>query len=137
MDDDIWITQFGPGPLVACAIHDGSALRDEVRPLLRVAAGERRYEEDPYTRFFAEIAPTHVIGTRSRFEVDLNRPREAAVYLRPEDAWGLNVWHEPPAAGVIARSLGEYDAFYLRCRQLLERKVAQNRRVVVFDFHSY
>ena len=29
---------------------------------------------------------------RSRFEVDLNRPREEAVYRVPEDCWGLDVW---------------------------------------------
>jgi N-formylglutamate amidohydrolase len=112
-------------------------VRNELRPLLQVTDRERRYEEDPYTRLFATTAATQVVVLRSRFEVDLNRPREAAIYLRPKDAWGLDVWREPPSAEVIARSLAEYDTFYAYWQNLLERNLAQNPRVVVFDFHSY
>jgi hypothetical protein len=37
------------------------------------------------------VAPTHIIVTRSRFEVDLNRPRDKAVYRCAADAWNLDV----------------------------------------------
>lgn len=43
--------------------------------------------------------------------LDLNRPREEAVYRTPEDCWGLHVWDSPPPDGIAARSLSEYDAF--------------------------
>ena len=36
--------------------------------------------------------PITVSVTRSRFEADLNRPRDRAVYLTPADAWGHQVW---------------------------------------------
>jgi N-formylglutamate amidohydrolase len=123
--------------LVACAIHDGHEVRPEVAALLRLDADQRRYEEDPFTGEWTSIAPTRIIGRQSRFEVDLNRPREKAVYLRREDAWGLEVWRAPPSADVVARSLAAYDDFYAHWRRLLERLVARHKRVVVFDLHSY
>jgi cardiolipin synthase A/B len=46
---------------------------------------------DPFTAQLARVAPTRLIALRSRFEVDLNRPRERAVYRGPADAWGLEV----------------------------------------------
>jgi N-formylglutamate amidohydrolase len=133
----IWRMEFGEGPLVASAIHDGHAVRPEVAALVKLTDAERLYEEDPYTGGWTTIAPTRVVGLRSRFEVDLNRPRQSAVYLRPEDAWGLDVWQSPPSADLIARSLAEYDAFYAELRFLLERLVKMHGRVVVFDLHSY
>jgi N-formylglutamate amidohydrolase len=133
----IWKTEFGDGPLVACAIHDGHATRPEVTKLFRLDAAARRYEEDPYTAAWTAIAPTRIIALRSRFEVDLNRPREKAVYLAAADAWGLDVWESPPPEAVVNRSLAAYDDFYAHLRLLLERLVARHRHVVVFDLHSY
>src|SRR5919106_606587 len=102
----------GDGPVVAVAVHDGHDVRPEVAVLLALDESQRLREEDPHTGEWTRIAPTRVIATRSRFEVDLNRPRDKAVYLRPEDAWGLQVWKEAPSAAMLARSLAEYDAFY-------------------------
>ena len=137
MTSPIWQAVYGEGPLVASAIHDGHEVRPEVAALLRLNAPQRRYEEDPFTGEWTSIAPTRIIGLRSRFEVDLNRPRETAVYRRPEDAWGLDVWKLPPSADVVARSLAEYDEFYAHWKRLLERMVGRHGRVVVFDLHSY
>jgi N-formylglutamate deformylase len=137
MCSPVWQTELGEGPLVACAIHDGHDVRPEVAALLKIGDAERRYEEDPHTGGWTSIAPTRVVGLRSRFEVDLNRPRETAIYLRPEDAWGLDVWREAPPSELIARSQAEYGDFYAYWRSVLERLLAQNRRVVVFDLHSY
>ena len=133
----IWRTEFGVGPLVASAIHHGHAVRPEVAALLKLTETERLYEEDPFTGGWATIAPTRVVGMHSRFEVDLNRPRGAAVYVRPEDAWGLEVWQSVPPAELIARSLAQYDAFYAEFRELLQRLIDAHGRVVVFDLHSY
>jgi N-formylglutamate deformylase len=137
MCSPVWETELGEGPLVACAIHDGHDVRPDVAELLRLGDAERRYEEDPHTGDWTTIAATRVIGLRSRFELDLNRPRETAIYLRPDDAWGLDVWRSPPPPELVERSLAEYDEFYGAWRSLVERKLAQNRRVVVFDLHSY
>jgi N-formylglutamate amidohydrolase len=133
----IWKTEFGDGPLVACAVHDGHEVRPDVAECLRLSDAERLYEEDPYTAAWTFIAPTRIVARRSRFELDLNRPREKAVYIVPADAWGLDVWRCTPKRQVIERSLAAYDDFFVHLRLLLERLVARHGRVVVFDLHSY
>jgi N-formylglutamate deformylase len=137
MSTTIWQTEFGDGPLVACATHDGHLVRPEVASCLTLDEGGRRYEEDPHTAAWTTIAPTRIVARRSRFEVDLNRPRDKAVYLTPADAWGLDVWNCALPAELVDRSLAAYDDFYAHLRLLLERLVARHRRVVVFDLHSY
>ncbi|MEX2309996.1 MAG: N-formylglutamate amidohydrolase [Pirellulales bacterium] len=137
MDSTVWQTEFGEGPLVACAAHDGHEIRREVAACLQLDDAQRRYEEDPYTGAWTQIAPTRIVARRSRFELDLNRPREKAVYLVPADAWGLDVWKCPPSEQVVKRSLTLYDGFYAHLRLLLDRLVARHGRVVVFDLHSY
>lgn len=132
-----WQTEFGDGPLVACALHDGHAVRADVSACFRLDEARRRYEEDPHTADWTFFAPTRIVGRRSRFELDLNRPRDKAVYLRPEDAWGLDVWRICPTPEMIAQSLRLYDDFYAHLQLLLERLVARHGRVVVFDLHSY
>ena len=102
-----------------------------------VSEADRLREEDPYTGEWTSIAPTRIVGLRSRFEVDLNRARQKAVYLRPADAWGLEVWKSPPPQEVIDRSLAAYDAFYQRMAAILDELTRRFDRVVVFDLHSY
>jgi N-formylglutamate deformylase len=134
---DPFVVTSGPGPLIATAIHDGHALRDELASLVALDEVSRRREEDPHTARIARVVPTHLIATRSRFEVDLNRPRDAAVYATPEDAWGLDVWRAPLDADVIERSLGLYDAFYARLSSLIAAKIAEHGTVAILDVHSY
>lgn len=131
------VIQVGPGPIIASAIHDGSAIRDDVQVLMALSAEDRRREEDPFTGVWTGVVPTTLVGLRSRFEVDLNRPRDQAIYLRPEQAWGLEVWKQAPPADLIARSLAAYDSFYDRVEELLDEKAKQHGRFVVFDLHSY
>ena len=137
MQYPIWQAEFGDSRLIASALHHGSALRPEVAALMRLDAAARGNEEDPYTGDWTTIAPTRIVGLRSRFEVDLNRPRELAVYLRPDDCWQLQVWKSPPPEDVVARSLAAYDDFYDYVRWLLERLIARHGSVVILDLHSY
>ncbi|MGV3485696.1 MAG: N-formylglutamate amidohydrolase, partial [Planctomycetaceae bacterium] len=131
------ITRLGAGPIVATAIHDGHSLRPDVAELIALDEAQRLREEDPYTGLFVRVADTQVIGLRSRFEVDFNRSRDQAIYLQPQDAWGLDVWRTPPCQQLIARSLQEYDEFYAAVERLLGELLKQHGRLVVFDIHSY
>jgi N-formylglutamate deformylase len=133
----IWQTEFGDGALVACAIHDGHDVRPEVAGCLRLDSAQRLYEEDPFTGGWTSIAPTRIVVRRSRFEVDLNRPRDKAVYITPADAWGLDIWQCSPASEMVAESLRMYDDFYAYLQTVLEKLVSRHRKVVVFDLHSY
>lgn len=133
----MWKVNKGNGPLVTTAIHNGHQLRQEVADLVALSENERLREEDPFTGEWTTIGDSQIIAFRSRFEVDLNRPREKAVYLKPEDAWGLNVWKSSPSPEIVARSLAEYDAFYREAHQIFSELEQQFGRFVVFDLHSY
>ncbi len=137
MGDTIYWIEKGSGPLVATAIHDGHEVRPEVLELMSISEAGRLREEDPYTADWTAVAPTRVAGTRSRFEVDLNRPRESAVYRTPPDAWGLEVWKDGIPEAAVARSLEEYDGFYKALEQLYSEMAKSYGRFVVFDLHTY
>ena len=131
------IFRRGRSPIVAAAIHDGHDTRPSVQKRLAIDETQRLREEDPYTAEWTQIAKTQVIGLRSRFEVDLNRPREEAIYRTPAEAWGSDVWVDAPAEQLIAASLREYDEFYAAVEALLNELVDEHGRVVVYDLHTY
>jgi N-formylglutamate deformylase len=121
----------GPQRVVMTAIHAGHDLRPEVADLVLVDEATRLREEDPFTDRLA-VAGTRVTVHRSRFEVDLNRPVEEAVYRDPEDAWGLSVWRRPLPPPVVERSRALYEEFYAVLADRLDRLAAR-----VLDVHSY
>ena len=59
---------------------------------MALSDADRLREEDPFTGEAVRGVPQHVIAHRSRFEFDLNRDSENAVYRTPEQSWGLEVW---------------------------------------------
>jgi len=127
----------GGGPIVACAVHAGSEVRRDVLALMALRRRQRFVEEDPYTDQLAEPAATKVVVHRSRFEVDMNRSRDRAVYRSPGDAWGLTVWRAPLPGPVRERSLRLHDRFYADLAGVLRRAGAGGRSFVVLDLHSY
>src|SRR6266511_6356999 len=98
-----WTVVDGGGPIGACAIHAGSQVRAEALRHMAIRRRQRFVEEDPYTDQLTAVADTSVVVHRSRFEVDMNRARERAVYRTPGDAWGLSVWRGPLPAAVRQR----------------------------------
>ncbi len=124
-------------PLLAAAIHDGNLLREDVAERIALDEMVRLREEDPFTGRWTVVAPTRVIGVASRFQVDLNRPRDKAVYRTPDDAWGLQVWDEELPEAVVAASLREYDEFYAAMHVLLGAMTERFGRFVVYDLHTY
>jgi len=135
--NDFLTMKRGPGPIIAVANHHGCKLRPEVARIMALDADSRLREEDPFTGDWAKMVPTSLVAEYSRFQVDLNRPRESAVYLTPEDAWGLQVWTQSPPADLIKRSLAEYDAYYNALEGLCREKQEKYGAFVVLDLHSY
>lgn len=134
---DLFQIVAGEGPIVAAAIHNGHAIRPAIAELCALSDDERLREEDPFTDVLAEVAPTRLVGCRSRFEVDLNRPPEKAVYREPCDAWGLCVWRSPLAQEVVDESIANYNLFYATATAMIRGLVETHGRVVVLDIHSY
>lgn len=125
------------GPVVATSVHAGHELRPDIAAAMVLDETERFREEDPHTDRIAAVVPDRVVTTRSRFEADLNRPRREAVYRRPEDCWGLEVWRD----GVLSDELFEgsletYDAFYDALAPRLDA-LAERGPFVLLDVHSY
>jgi N-formylglutamate deformylase len=126
-----------PDLVIATAIHDGHDLRPDLAGLVNVDDATRLREEDPHTGTIAKRFTSSVVVHRSRFEVDLNREREEAVYRGPDDAWGLDLWRRPPTEEVVSESLMLYDRFYSDLASALDRLVAERGGFVLYDIHSY
>lgn len=137
VSDRWWTVRRGAGPIVATAIHDGHDLRPEVAALMKLPDPDRLREEDPFTGQATLDVPTHVIAHRSRFEFDLNRAPQEAIYLTADQSWGLELWKERPPQACIERSLAIHAAYYAMLRQLLDSVAAEHGRFIVIDVHSY
>lgn len=127
----------GNSPLVITAIHDGHKVRNELKGLFSLNEAARLREEDPFTGIWAGFSDNRIIVHHSRFEVDINRPREKSVYQIPEDAWGLKVWKVKLSPEILKKSLQIYDDFYLAAARYFDELFTQKREIVVYDIHSY
>lgn len=127
----------GPGPIVATAIHDGHDLRPAVAKAMALSDADRLREEDPFTGQAVEGVPTHIVVHRSRFEFDLNRGPEDAVYSTPEQSWGLQVWKSEPDDRLVDESLQLHAAYYRMLGQVLDDVAATHGGFVLIDVHSY
>lgn len=132
-----WDIVAADGPVIATAIHDGHAIRESLQPYLAIDATARRREEDPMTGFLTEAGDIRIRVRRSRFEADLNRPREKAVPRVPEDTWGLQVWRGELPQVEVERSLAYYDRFYDMIGTLIEAQLARWGNLLLVDIHSY
>ena len=135
--DGLWRSVVSGGNLIATAIHDGHEVRPDVAELLSLSESDRLREEDPFTGPWTAVGQTRIVARRSRFEVDLNRPREKAVYRTPADAWGLHVWRNEPGERLVSASLAEYDAFYGYVHGILTDASNRHQRFIVLDLHTY
>ncbi|MGH8949035.1 MAG: N-formylglutamate amidohydrolase [Acidimicrobiia bacterium] len=126
-----------PDVLFAAAVHDGHDLRPEIAANTALDEDTRRREEDPHTGSIAAGFPNSVVVHRSRFEVDLNRERDEAVYRVPDDAWGLELWQRSLSEEQVSASLVLYDRFYLDLAASLDRLVGDHGGFVLYDIHSY
>ena len=137
MEADLWSVHRAASPLIGTAIHNGHAVRPELASLMALDETGRLREEDPFTEFTIRDVPNRIVFHRSRFEIDLNRDRAGAVYLRPEQAWGLNVWRAMPGDDLIQRSLAVHDSYYAMLAHLLSDIEAEFGTFVLLDMHSY
>ena len=124
-------------PVVATAIHNGHELRNEISEAIALGEATRLREEDAHTSDFISGFENRVIVHRSRFEVDINRPRVEAVYETPDDAWGLQLWKSKLSPAVVRRSRELHDEFYAQLRDTLDSLTEAHGGFVLYDVHSY
>ena len=119
---------------VCGAVHDGHHFRRELWDNCLHSGYDRWYEEDPETKHMVISHPILIAGADSRFEYDLNRPPEEAVF---ETAWGKQLWREPLSEGMKAKSLAKHQQFYKVVEALIRKIETKFGICVVYDMHSY
>ncbi|MFP7721702.1 N-formylglutamate amidohydrolase [Lysobacter sp. A3-1-A15] len=132
-----WELTLGEGPVIAAAVHDGHSMRRSLQPYLAIDAATRRRDEDPLTGLLTTVGDVQLRVRASRFEADLNRPRELAISADPANTWGIRVWDEGLPDSEIDRSLAYHDRFYTMVRRLMDAAIARHGQVLVLDIHSY
>ncbi|WP_298896216.1 N-formylglutamate amidohydrolase [uncultured Psychroserpens sp.] len=119
----------------ACgAVHDGHQFRKELWENCIHTGYERWYEEDPETKNMVKSHPIVIAGCDSRFEYDLNRAPEDAVF---DTAWGKQLWHEPLSEEKKQKSLQKHENFYKVVHALITKLEAKFGVAIVYDMHSY
>jgi hypothetical protein len=119
----------------ACAaVHDGHQFRKELWDNCIHTEYERWYEEDPETKNMVISHPIVLAGCDSRFEYDLNRDPENAVF---ETAWGKALWRGPLSEESNKKSLEKHANFYKVTHALILKLEEKFGVVVVYDIHSY
>lgn len=119
---------------VCAAVHDGHHFRKELWDNCLHSAYERWYEDDPATKAMIDSQPIVIAGCDSRFEYDLNRAPEVAIY---EDAWGKELWKKPLTEEAKLKSLAKHNSFYTVVRALLLKLESLHDQCIVYDLHSY
>jgi hypothetical protein len=121
-------------PFACAAIHDGHQFRKELWGQCLHTAYERWYEEDPATKSMIQSQPIVIAGLDSRFEYDLNRSPETAIY---SDAWGKQLWKSQLSDELREKSLKKHANFYKITKALIAKLETKFGVCVVYDMHSY
>ncbi len=121
-------------PYVCAALHDGHQFRKELWNNCLHTAYERWYEEDPCTKQMIGSHPIVIAGLDSRFEYDLNRSPETAIY---DDAWGKKLWKSPLSERLKEKSLLKHKNFYKTVHTLIQKIEDKFGICIVYDMHSY
>lgn len=121
-------------PYLCGAVHDGHQFRKSLWDNCTHSEYERWYEEDPCTKAMVDSHPVVIAGCDSRFEYDLNREPERAVY---EDAWGKALWKTPLPTEEKEESLSKHSDFYRVVHALVSELESIHGKLIVFDMHSY
>lgn len=119
----------------ACAaVHNGHQFRKELWDNCLHTEYERWFEEDPETKEMVKSHPIVIAGCDSRFEYDLNRAPETAIY---SDAWGKQLWKNPISKEMKEKSLQKHADFYKVVNVLISKLEEKFGVCVVYDMHSY
>jgi hypothetical protein len=121
-------------PYACTAIHDGHFLEPDLLGNCLHTEYDRWYEEDPETGSMISDLPITIIAHDSRFEYDLNRHPDDAIY---ETAWGKSLWRNPLSQKDKNRAIGKHDNFYKVVLTLMLKLEELFGSVVVYDVHSY
>ncbi len=121
-------------PYACAAIHDGHHFSNDLWDNCLHTEYERWYEEDPCTGQMISGLPITLIAHDSRFEYDLNRHPQAAIY---DTAWGKKLWKVPLSQKQKDRALNKHENFYKVVLTLSVKLEELFGSCVFYDLHSY
>ena len=121
-------------PYACAAVHDGHQFRKALWENCLHTEYDRWFEEDPCTKEFVKSHPIVIAGCDSRFEYDLNRDPQNAVF---ETAWGKQLWRNPLPETQRLESLAKHTAFYTVVHALIKKLEEKFGATIVYDIHSY
>lgn len=124
-------------PFWAFAIHDGHHVDADLEPYLNISSDDRLREEDPYTAILAELPFNRFVCGTSRFQLDLNRNKDGAIYLTPERSWGIKVWKTDLPQQFKDQLYESYDRVYQKIVQQIQNTIDRYGYFVIYDIHSY
>jgi hypothetical protein len=121
-------------PYACAAVHDGHYFSPDLWDNCLHTAHDRWYEEDPCTGQMIAGLPITIIAHDSRFEYDLNRAPETAIY---DTAWGKSLWKQPLSTEKKNRALQKHENFYKVVHTLLVKLEELYGGCIFYDIHSY
>ncbi len=121
-------------PFACAAIHNGHNLDKGLWKNCHHTEHDRWYEEDPATGEMISGLPLTLIAHDSRFEYDLNRHPDEAIY---DSAWGKRLWKIPLSESLKSKALQKHENFYKVVLTLMVKLEEMFGSVVVYDLHSY
>lgn len=121
-------------PFACFSIHNGHRMRPELEKKCLLSGHERWQEEDPHTLDMICSLPVVVSAMDSRYEYDLNREAENAIY---EKAWGRKVWKRPLTDRQRKESIDRHADFYRIVHSLISVLEKKFGSLLVFDIHSF
>lgn len=123
-----------PAAYCATAIHASGNIRKELLPCLKINRGERLREEDPGTDRFLINFPIQIKAIDSRYEYDLNREPERAIY---DIAWEVEVWKSSLSASERDISLAKHKEFHRLMNIVAQYLIRLNGFGIILDIHSF
>jgi len=126
-----------PAEVLGVALHAGNRVRSEMEEIMEVSREERFREEDPYTDRFVKDFPMQLIALDSRFEYDLNREMESAIYPFHKRKWGLQIWKRPLTPDERKKTLLKYREFHALLDMVINFILESCRMAILFDVHSF
>lgn len=124
-------------PFWSFAIHDGHTISEDLKPYMNLSESERLREEDPHTAAIGDLPINQFVVATSRFQLDLNRNLENAIYQRPEQAWGLKVFSSNLPETFLAKLHKQHQSIYSTIESHIENTIRRHGYFVVLDIHSY
>lgn len=118
-------------PVVALMPHTGHHVREEILSKMSIEEDDRATDEDARLTGLVAEFPIQVFGLDSRYEYDLDRKKDDAIYLKPFQCWGKKVWVNPPSKDEIEVSLQKYDEFHDLLDYLYDEFLKINSKLVV------